>query len=292
MSLQPALDANILWFLPTHGDGRNLGTQIGARDVDHAYLSQVARAADRLGYYGVLIPTGRSCEDSWVVASSLVPLTEKLRYLIAFRPGLLNPSLAARMASTFDRISGGRLLINIVTGGDPAENTGDGIFLDHNSRYEITREFLQIWKSLLNGETVDYTGKHLRIENGKVLFPALQSPHPKLFFGGSSDAGIDVAAELVDTYLTWGEPPALVKEKLSRVARAAEQRGRRVNFGIRLHVIVRETTQAAWDGGGGSDRFCGGGANAKGPEGFGRKGLGGQQRMTALHGGSRERLEV
>lgn len=292
MSLQPAPDLNILWFLPTHGDGRYLGTQLGARDVDHAYLSQIARAADRLGYYGVLIPTGRSCEDSWVVASSLVPLTEKLRYLIAFRPGLLNPSLAARMAATFDRISDGRLLINIVTGGDPAENTGDGIFLDHDSRYEITREFLKIWKSLLSGETVDYTGKHLRLENGKVLFPALQSPHPKLFFGGSSDAGIDVAAELVDTYLTWGEPPALVKEKLSRVARAAEQRGRRVNFGIRLHVIVRETAQAAWEAAEDLIRYVDDATIAKAQQRFGGMDSVGQQRMTALHCGSRERLEV
>jgi alkanesulfonate monooxygenase len=292
MSLQPANDANILWFLPTHGDGRYLGTQIGARDVDHAYLSQVARAADRLGYYGVLIPTGRSCEDSWVVASSLVPLTDTLRYLIAFRPGLLNPSLAARMAATFDRISGGRLLINIVTGGDPSENTGDGIFLGHDARYEITREFLKIWKSLLNGETVDYTGEHLRIENGNILFPAVQSPHPKLFFGGSSESGIDVAAELVDTYLTWGEPPALVAEKLRRVAQAAEARGRRLNFGIRLHVIVRETTQAAWEAAEDLIRHVDDATIAKAQQRFAGMDSVGQQRMAALHGGSRERLEV
>jgi alkanesulfonate monooxygenase len=292
MSLKPAADANILWFLPTHGDGRYLGTQIGAREVDHAYLAQVACAADRLGYYGVLIPTGRSCEDSWVVASSLVPLTEKLRYLIAFRPGLLNPSLAARMAATFDRISRGRLLINIVTGGDPAENTGDGIFLAHDSRYAITREFLTIWKSLLNGETVDFTGEHLRIEKGQILFPAVQRPHPKLFFGGSSEAGIEVAAEQVDTYLTWGEPPALVEEKLKRVARAAEQRGRRLNFGIRLHVIVRETAQEAWEAAENLIRHVDDATIAKAQQRFAGMDSVGQQRMAALHGGSREQLEV
>jgi alkanesulfonate monooxygenase len=219
MSLTQAKDANILWFLPTHGDGRHLGSSIGGRAVDHAYLAEIATAADRLGYYGVLIPTGRSCEDSWVVASSLVPLTKKLRYLIAFRPGLLTPSLAARMAATFDRISDGRLLINIVTGGDPSENTGDGIFLEHDERYQITREFLQIWKALLAGETVHFEGQQLRVDGGKLLFPAVQKPHPPLFFGGSSDAGIDVASELVDTYLTWGEPPAAVAEKLGRAAR-------------------------------------------------------------------------
>ncbi len=77
---------NVLWFLPTHGDSRYLGTSLGGRHVDLGYLKQVAQAADTLGYYGVLIPTGRSCEDSWVVASALAPLTERLRYLIAVRP--------------------------------------------------------------------------------------------------------------------------------------------------------------------------------------------------------------
>jgi alkanesulfonate monooxygenase len=196
------------------------------------------------------------------------------------------------MAATFDRISGGRLLINIVTGGDPAENTGDGIFLSHDARYEITREFLQIWKSLLADEEVDFAGAHLRIENGKLLFPAVQHPHPKLFFGGSSDAGIEVAAELVDTYLTWGEPPSLVAEKLGRVARAAAQRGRRVNFGIRLHVIVRETSQEAWEAAEDLIRYVDDETIAKVQQRFAGMDSVGQQRMAALHGGSRDQLEV
>jgi alkanesulfonate monooxygenase len=292
MSLQPAADTNILWFLPTHGDGRHLGTSIGGRAVDHAYLAEIAQAADRLGYYGVLIPTGRSCEDSWVVASSLVPLTKQLRYLVAFRPGLLNPSLATRMAATFDRISNGRLLINIVTGGDPSENTGDGIFLEHDERYEITREFLTVWKALLGGGPLDFTGKHLRIEGGEILFPAVQQPHPPLFFGGSSDAGIDVAAELVDTYLTWGEPPALVAEKLGRAAEAAAKRGRKLNFGIRLHVIVRETAKAAWAAAADLIRYVDDATIAQAQKRFSAMDSVGQRRMAALHNGSRDRLEI
>jgi alkanesulfonate monooxygenase len=292
MSLQPAADTNILWFLPTHGDGRHLGTTIGGRAVDHAYLTEIAQAADRLGYYGVLIPTGRSCEDSWVVASSLVPLTKQLRYLVAFRPGLLNPSLAARMAATFDRISNGRLLINIVTGGDPSENTGDGIFLSHGERYEITREFLTVWKELMAGEPVNFTGKHLRIEDGQILFPAVQQPHPPLFFGGSSDSGIDVAAELVDTYLTWGEPSALVAEKLGRAAAAAARRGRKLNFGIRLHVIVRETAAEAWAAADDLIRYVDDATIAQAQKRFSSMDSVGQRRMAALHNGSRDRLEI
>ena len=136
---------DVFWFLPTHGDGHFLGTTQGARPVTLNYLKQVAQAADSLGYFGVLIPTGRSCEDSWVIASALVPLTERLRYLVAIRPGIISPTVSARMAATLDRLSNGRLLINVVTGGDPDENRGDGSFLDHSERYEVSDEFLQIW---------------------------------------------------------------------------------------------------------------------------------------------------
>ena len=127
--------ANVLWFIPTHGDGRYLGTSVGGRAVDFAYLRQIAEAADTLGYYGVLLPTGKSCEDSWVVASALAPQTERLRFLVAVRPGLQSPTVAARMTATLDRVSQGRLLINVVTGGDPVENCGDGLFLAHGDRY-------------------------------------------------------------------------------------------------------------------------------------------------------------
>lgn len=284
--------ANVFWFLPTHGDGRYLGTSIGAREVDHAYLAQIAQAADRLGFYGVLIPTGRSCEDSWVIASSLVPLTEKLRFLVAFRPGLLNPTLAARMAATLDRISNGRLLINIVTGGDPQENTGDGIFLEHAERYEITREFLEIWKRLLAGEVVDYSGKHLRLEEGSLLFPAVQQPHPPLFFGGSSEIGMDVAGEHVDTYLSWGEPPAAVGEKLIQAQEAAAKYGRKLNFGVRLHIIVRETSAEAWAAADSLISHLDDETVAKAQAKFSTMDSIGQRRMAALHGGDRNKLEI
>jgi len=109
----------LFWFIPTHGDGRYLGTSEGARAVSYAYCKQIAQAADELGFGGVLLPTGKSCEDSWVVASTLVPATRKLKFLVAARPGLIAPTMAARMAATLDRFSEGRLLINVVAGGDP-----------------------------------------------------------------------------------------------------------------------------------------------------------------------------
>src|SRR5262245_9592531 len=244
MSQSP--NSNLLWFLPTHGDGRYLGTSQGGREVNFNYLRQIAQAADQLGYFGVLIPTGRSCEDSWIVASAVAPFTERLRYLVAVRPGLQSHSVAGRLNGTRDRISNRRVLVNVVTGGEPVENKGDGVFLPHDERYAATREFLNVYSDLLAGKTVNFEGKHIRIEDGRLLFHPVQSPRPPLYFGGSSDAGIDVALDHVEKYLTWGEPPAQVAEKVSRVRAAASKRGRQLSFGIRLHVIVRETNGEAW----------------------------------------------
>mgnify|MGYP001367672932 FL=1 len=110
---------NVFWFIPTGGDGRYLGTSYLGRASNFDYLKQIAQAVDALGYEGALLPTGANCEDAWIVASSLIPLTRRMKFLVAVRPGLISPTLAARMAATFDRVSGGRLLINVVTGGNP-----------------------------------------------------------------------------------------------------------------------------------------------------------------------------
>lgn len=294
------MSLNIFWFIPTHGDSRYLGTAEGARALNHDYLKQVAQAADSLGYEGVLIPTGRSCEDPWVVAASLLPVTQRLKFLVAVRPGLHQPALAARMAATFDRLSGGRLLINLVTGGDRAELEGDGVFLDHAKRYEQSAEFIRIWREILtrshHGESFDYDGEHLQVKGAKLFFPPLQQPYPPVYFGGSSEAAHDLAAEQVDTYLTWGEPPAEVAKKVADVKARAAQHGRTVKFGIRLHVIVRETEEEAWAD---ADRLISrldDDVVNKAQAAFAKMDSEGQRRMAALHAGgakrTREALEI
>ncbi|MCO8165445.1 FMNH2-dependent alkanesulfonate monooxygenase [Pseudomonas sp. 21LCFQ010] len=283
---------NVFWFLPTHGDGHYLGTAKGARPVTLGYLKQVAQAADGLGYHGVLIPTGRSCEDSWIVASALAPLTEKLRFLVAIRPGIISPTVSARMAATLDRLSGGRVLINVVTGGDPDENRGDGIHLSHSERYEVTDEFLHIWRRVLQGEAVDYQGKHLHVKNAKALYPPIQQPYPPLYFGGSSDAAHDLAGEQIDVYLTWGEPPAAVAAKISDVRERAAKHGRTVKFGIRLHVIVRQNEEDAWRAADELIAHIDDATIAAAQQSFARFDSEGQRRMAQLHGGRRDNLVV
>jgi alkanesulfonate monooxygenase len=283
----------IFWFLPTHGDSRYLGTSEGARAVDLDYLQQIAGAADHLGYEGVLIPTGRSCEDPWVIASSLIGSTKKLKFLVAVRPGLHQPSLAARMAATFDRLSGGRLLVNLVTGGDQAELEGDGVYLDHASRYEQSAEFIRIWREIIarghEGQSFDFEGKHLSVKGAKLLYPSVQKPYPPVWFGGSSAAAHDLAAEQVDAYLTWGEPPAEVAKKIADVRARAEARGRKVEFGIRLHVIVRETEDAAWKAAEELISRVDDETVIRAQAVFARMDSEGQRRMAALHAGGAKR---
>ncbi|RSZ37052.1 MULTISPECIES: FMNH2-dependent alkanesulfonate monooxygenase [unclassified Variovorax] len=290
----------IFWFLPTHGDSRYLGTTEGARPIDLAYLQQIAGAADNLGYEGVLIPTGRSCEDPWVIASSLIGATKKLKFLVAVRPGLHQPSLAARMAATFDRLSGGRLLVNLVTGGDQAELEGDGVYLDHAARYEQSAEFIRIWREIIarshEGQAFDYEGKHLSVKGAKLLYPPVQKPYPPVWFGGSSAAAHDLAAEQVDAYLTWGEPPAEVAKKIADVRARAQRQGRKVEFGIRLHVIVRETEDAAWKAAEELISRVDDETVIRAQAAFARMDSEGQRRMAALHAGgakrSRAELEI
>ena len=282
----------VFWFLPTHGDSRYLGTSIGARAVDLGYIGQIARAADELGYGGVLLPTGRSCEDAWAVASAMVPLTQRLKFLVAIRPGIMSPTAAARLASTVDRMSNGRVLINVVTGGDPAESEGDGVFLSHDERYVASHEFLSVWRRVMAGESVDLEGKHIRVKGAKVLYPPVQRPYPPLYFGGSSPAAHELAAEHVDVYLTWGEPPSAVASKISEMKRRAAAFGRTLRFGIRLHVIVRETNDEAWRAANELLRYVDDKTIQAAQAAFSRLDSEGQRRMVALHGGRRENLEV
>jgi alkanesulfonate monooxygenase len=282
----------ILWFIPGHGDTRFLGTQTSRRHTTHAYLAQVAQAADALGFTGALLPTGQGCEDSWVLASSLIALTKRLKFLIAIRPGSLSPTLAARMAATFDRLSNGRLLLNIITGGDPKELAGDGTFLSHDERYVVTDEFLAIWRDLFTGESTSFEGKYEHIEGGKLALPPVQRPYPPLYFGGSSPAAIEVASKHIDTYLSLGEPPQEIAKKFDAVREAAQRHGRQVKFGVRLHIVVREKTEDAWAAAEDLLRYADADVIAQNQAKLAQFDSVGQSRMRQLHNGGRESLEI
>ena len=287
------------WFLPTNGDGRDIvggghgvatGTAGVIRPATLGYLGQVARSAEQLGFEAALTPTGAWCEDAWVVTAMLTEVTERLKFLVAFRPGLVSPMLSAQMAATFQRHSQGRLLLNVVTGGESAEQRAYGDFLDKPQRYARCAEFLDITTRLWRGETVSHDGAHLRVQDARLT--RLPDPRPELYFGGSSAEAGPVAARYCDVYLTWGEPPAAVDAKLRWMDGQARDAGRTLRYGIRLHVITRDTAHEAWLQ---AHRLIEGVDEAmirKVQDQLARSESEGLRRMRELHGGSRDNLEV
>ncbi|MGY4719260.1 LLM class flavin-dependent oxidoreductase [Naumannella huperziae] len=294
------------WFLPSSGDTRadpRLADAVsalsgtadqrrdrdGIRVADPDYLGQIARAAEQLGFVGALTPTSSECHDAWILGAALAQHTERLKFLVAFRPGLISPTLAAEQAAAFQRFSGGRLLLNIVTGGEDAEQRRYGDGLSKDERYARTGEFLHIFSELWRGEPVSFAGERLWVDDAVLADPPAW---PTIYFGGSSPAAIEVAARHAEVYLTWGEPPAQVTEKLDRVRAAAARHGRAPRFGIRLHVIARPDAADAWQQ---AERLIAGLspdqiARAQAAQATAQSE--GQRRMTALHGGDVSALEI
>ena len=249
------------WFLPTSGDSRTLvgagqgvprevttglGETLthGYRAPTIDYLADVARTAEKLGFEGVLTPTGTFCEDAWLVTAALLRETTTLKFLVAFRPGVINPVLAAQMAAAYQRISGGRLMLNVVTGGEPREQARFGDTASKEERYARTEEFLAVVRGTWTQAPFDFDGRHYQASGAMVSGGV--DPLPSIYFGGSSGPAGPVAARHADVYLTWGEPPALVAEKVAWMRRLAAAEGRSLRFGLRIHTLSRDTSEAAW----------------------------------------------
>jgi alkanesulfonate monooxygenase len=256
----------------------------GDRAADLRYLVQLAQAAEINGFEAVLTPTGLWCEDAWLSTAMLIGSTETLKYLVAFRPGLISPTLAAQMAATFQWQSQGRLLLNVVTGGESTEQRAFGDFLPKQARYARCSEFLDIVRKLwTSDEPVTVTGEHLRVEQASLA--RHPDPLPAVFFGGSSPDAGRVAARFADTYLTWGEPPAQVGEKLDWIRGLAKAQGRELSYGIRLHVISRDTSEQAWSEAQRLLSALSPQTVAAAQQSLARSESEGQRRMRELHGG-------
>jgi alkanesulfonate monooxygenase len=265
-------DVEFGWYVPTTGDGKYVGVK-PQRQSTAEYMISVAQSAEQAGFTFLLIPTGGSCLDAWLVGSLIAGHTRKLKPLVAMRPGLIAPVLAARMASTLDYISNGRALINVVTGGTPPDlqSMGDPLAYDHDARYERTLEFLQIVRSVwINSATkhgdrylsatenyqgvekVSFSGKYYELTGGASFPPPVQKPHPPIYFGGSSPAGKRTAAQVADVFLMWPEPVDWIKEQIVEMEQIRhelkQEKGidRELRYGLRAQVLVRETEEEAW----------------------------------------------
>ncbi|KUI25505.1 LLM class flavin-dependent oxidoreductase [Mycobacterium sp. GA-2829] len=240
------------WYLPTHGDTTTIADNRGSASVraeSHLEptlhnLTALGRAAEDYGFEAVLTPTGSHCEDSWIATAALAQHTRRLKYLVAFRPGVLSPTLAAQQVSTYQRFTGNRLALNVVTGGDDDEMRRYGDAIDKSARYRRTGEFLHVVRGIWTDPDFSFHGEFYDIDAARTAYPLAQTP--TVYFGGSSPEAIEVAARYADVYLTWGEPPDQVVEKIDRVRAAAARHGRILRFGVRLHTVARPTSAQAW----------------------------------------------
>ena len=242
-----SIGPEVLWYIIPR-EGAYPWEPAGRRPVDLGYLQGLAQSVDRLGFSGALLAT--DLYDVWPLGSALAAVTStSFKPLLAVHPGLISPTVLAKMALSFTNLFGDRLRFNVVNG-STEQLRQSGLHLEHDERYALSAEYWSIVKRLTSGEVFDHKGRFYDLKDAgaslRELTPAQGGTHTPLWFGGSSPAGIEMAAEHVDVYLTWGEPPHLLKEKLERVRERAAAHGRTLRLGLRLHLIVRDTEEQAW----------------------------------------------
>ncbi|MFT7773777.1 LLM class flavin-dependent oxidoreductase [Roseateles sp.] len=220
----------------------------GGPVVQKRYVSLAARAHESAGFDRVLLGYFSAAPDTLQLASYVAHQTETLSPLIAHRPGFTAPTLAARTFATLDQLSAGRVAINFITGGNDAEQQRDGDFLSHDERYERTGEYIEVLKKVWTSDKpFDHEGKHYRV-TGAYSDVKPVNGHIPIYFSGSSDAAIRIAAKHADVYMLWGEPVAQVREVVQRVRAAAAEHGRDklIRFSLSLRPVLAETEEAAW----------------------------------------------
>ncbi|MDH1983224.1 LLM class flavin-dependent oxidoreductase [Pseudomonas nicosulfuronedens] len=239
------------WFLPTNGDGHHLTSsglpkvglfQQGERAPTLDYLRQVVRAAEQAAFDGIMVPTASGFEDPWLIVALMVQEVRRLKFLLTLRPGVELPAYTAHKAATLQQLSDNRLLLHLVSGSSRFEQRALGDFLEHDERYARSAEFLDVFRATWAGR--EHHGRHYR--TGSPVPIAREALLPPICFGGASDVAERIAASHAQSYLMWGEPPAMIRERILRLRELAAAHGRELRFGLRLHVFAAAESRHAW----------------------------------------------
>ena len=237
------------WFIPTYGDFDRFVNPTQTWPAGLELFERVALAAERAGFEYALVPVATACWEAWIACAMVSAKTTRLKMLVAARPGYIVPTLMAKMIATFDQLSGGRMSINLIAGGDPAQLAQDGLLIPHDERYAVMDESVEIMKALWSADApLDWDGRHFQLRGAEVQPKPLQRPWPRFYIGGESDAARDVGARHADCYFFWGDTPERTAQKIADIRRRAGRFGRGdLTFGMRLQVVVRQTEAEAWD---------------------------------------------
>lgn len=235
------------WFIPTMGDTTAFGDPSAFREPNLDMFVKVAQTAEDAGFEYLLVPVQTQCWEAYVTCAMVVARTKKIDALLAARAGFIAPTVMAKMISTFDQLSEGRVRINLITGGSAKEMEADGMFADHDQRYVLLDEAVSLMKQAWEAEEpFDFEGEVYKAKGVDVRPKPFQRPRPPFYLGGMSDAAKTVCAKHADVHLFWGDTPENVGKQIVEMRERAAAGGRQLRFGMRLHVIVREDEGDAW----------------------------------------------
>jgi alkanesulfonate monooxygenase len=216
--------------------------------LDPSYVRDFTRVHEEGGFDRVLVGYYSNQPDGFLVAQHAAASTRRIGILLAHRPGFVAPTLAARKLATLDLLTGGRLALHVISGGDDTDQRRDGDWLGHDERYRRTDEYIRVLRQVWTSEgPVSHEGEFYRFTAAPIDVRPFQQPHPPIFFGGASQAAVEVGAEHADVYMLWGEPLADARERMAQVRAAAARHGRTVRFSVSLRPILAATEEAAWE---------------------------------------------
>jgi alkanesulfonate monooxygenase len=231
---------------PEGADGAAVHVIGGA--IDPVWVRDFSRAHESAGFDKVLVGYTATAAEGFVVASHAASQTQRLGFLIAHRPGFVAPTLAARTAATLDQFSGGRVSLHIITGGSDVDQARDGDWLDHDTRYRRTDEYLTLMRRVWTEDRpFDHAGEFYRVAKAFSEIKPVQKPHVPLYFGGASEAAHRIGARHCDVYMLWGEPLAAIRERIATVRAAAAGSGREPRISVSLRPIIAPTEEQAWE---------------------------------------------
>ena len=238
------------WFLPTAGDATSLGDRHGLVDSSLELFDRVISAAEEAGFEYLLVPVNTDCWEAWITAAVMIGRSKSIRMLVAARPGYIAPFLVAKMVSTFDQLSGGRIAVNLIAGQSEQETAAEGIQAPKEERYERMAEEVRILKALWTSTApIDFDGRFHQLRGARLVPKTFQRPHPRFYLGGGSEQAWAISAEHADVHLFWGDTYEQTAKNITRLRALAEQHGRadHIGFGMRLQIICRESEDEAWD---------------------------------------------
>ncbi|MEE9275240.1 MAG: LLM class flavin-dependent oxidoreductase [bacterium] len=244
----------LAWYLSCDGDSAHLGTKLPEVMPGYDNFREIAQNAERSGFTTILVPTAQQSAhygpeaptwDSIVNATIVASATRTIKLLLAIRVGVIDPAICARILSSLDHLSGGRILFNVVTGGAPLASYGEE--LDHDARYRRTEEYLQVLEGLWTQEKFSFEGEHFRLRDAASYPKPVQKPRIPFYVAGSSEIARQIAVRRADYAVFWGENPGQVAERVRDMERRLSGTGRKLKYVTRFHIIARETEAEAFE---------------------------------------------